>query len=265
MSGRGVRRLARGATALAALAAVACSGGDKGAKEARSLAKLAVSGDEVRYKASYAYVISGPLAQAIRTTIEVVQAPPNFSRRVQTQMTTTEGDKTAVNRWSIRRGSRFYTCHDVDGEVACLRTPESAEIYGHDQIDEPALAARDPAGFKTVRRAGGATIAGQKATCYTAEPLPEPAPVVTSPQPRFIPTRFELELCYARDGIPLRIRRKVLGPVPSNVSGTESLLEATSVRRGASRSDVVLPGPVREARALLRTPSPTPRGAKKGT
>lgn len=234
-----------------------CSSGKSASKEdlgtgpEKELVTLAREGDAANVKVVYTYSISGPLAGSVKTTITVVQRPPDVLRKIETTTRTPADKEVTVGRWSIRKGKDFYNCTTYGQEVSCIPSTEPPVTYGYQQLDEAAELVRSAGGFTTVRKTGTQMIAGEKATCFDARPRPATPPPVTSPQPRFTPTKFRFELCYASDGVLLKLKRSVAEPVPSGSTGTESTLEATSVTRKVSRSELELPGPVRSPQELV--------------
>lgn len=239
------------------LAAAACSRGGEGG-DAGELVQLATKADTLTYRASYRYTLSGQLQRALRTTMHVAQRPPRSLRRIEVSTEGTDGKRVNVTEWLFDSGDRHYACTPYPaGEIACLRTGPHAGMFGSHQVDEIFSIAREADSFSSVKEGAAIELAGERARCFDARPKPSTPPPVRSPQPRFTPTRFAIEICYTGDGIMTRARRRILDPVPSGVGGRESLFEAISVSRKVAASELKLPGPVRGPDDLPLSPTPT--------
>jgi hypothetical protein len=244
---------------LSVASACASGGGTRLSGPARELRATSSLAARKTYKVDYRYTISGSLQAAADTTIRVVQRPPDRLRRIETTTKDPRGNERTVASWSIRRRADFFTCASYGDDVNCLPSPGPSGAFGYSQLDEVAELLADPRSFASVARVSDATIVGERASCFQATPHTQSPPPATSPQPRFVPTRFRFELCFARDGILVKIVRRITGPIPTGVQGTEIVLQATSVSRSVRASDVALPGPVRNPRDLQPSPTRSPR------
>lgn len=245
-----IRRLVALAAAVG-LVATACPGGDEPPEPAEQLTRLAYDADDLAYAASYRYTLTGDLAEAVDTTMEIVQEPPTVVRKIATTTNTAEGESISIPQWLIQRDDESYACTRYESEgIRCVDTPGTPGMFGFARVDEIFDLTRDPDGFAAVESSEGQQIAGEQATCFaarnhTATPPPEQSPEI------FTPRAFRFELCYASDGILLRARRVVAEEVPPELEGRqESVLEATSVRRSFTPEELELPDAVAEVAQL---------------
>lgn len=227
------------------LLAGACTLGNDERDAAEELTEIATSADGMGYKATYRFGISGELAPAVETVMEIVQEPPQSLRRIQATTLDADGGRVTVSQWLIDREEGSFACADYADGVKCVSRPAPTGVFGYAQVDEMLRAVRDPENFRAVERTDRVRIAGEEGTCFMAAPQPATPAPVRSPQPRFTPTVYRFEFCYTPDGILLRARRRIVGDVPEDLRGrTEATLEATAVSRSVGPEDLRMPGPV---------------------
>lgn len=230
------------------------------------LAELATAADDLAYEAAYRYVLTGPLAEGISYELRIAQNPPVSLRMVESTTSTPEGGEQTVRQWLVQRSDVNYACSRYSVGVRCVRTGSPVGLFDLRQVDEIFAKARTPGGFDEVEELPSETIAGERGECFRAVPEAATPPPERTPQPRFTPTRFVIEICYSSDGVLLRARRTITGgvnedseetAVPEDLTEegrTEALLEATEVSREVSSSDVELPGPVVDDPSELQGP-----------
>ncbi len=230
-----------------AVLAGACTIGEEEGEASEELTEIATSADGMGYKATYRFGLSGELAPAVETVMEVVQQPPQSVRRIDAATLDADGERITVSQWLVDLDDGSFACADYDDGVRCVPRPAPTGVFGYAQVDEMLRAVRDPENFRAVERTDRVRIAGEEGTCFMAAPQPATPAPIRSPQPRFIPTTYRFEFCYTTDGILLRARRRIVGDVPDDLLGrTEATLEATSVSREVGPEDLRLPGPVDE-------------------
>lgn len=266
-----MRRLAIGVLALLVVGSACIFGGDSEDGEgsdgtAARLVELATAADDLAYEAAYRYVLSGPLAEGISYELRIAQSPPVSLRMAESTTSTAEGGEQTVRQWLVQSADANYACSRYSVGVRCVRTGRPVGLFDLRQVDEMFARARTPGGFDEVEELDDETIAGERGECFRAVPEAETPPPERTPQPRFTPTRFVVELCYSSDGVLLRGRRTVTGgvdeeseetEVPEDLEEegrTEALLEATEVSREVSQEDVELPGPVVDDPSELEGP-----------
>lgn len=267
-----MRRLAAAALALLLVGSACIFGGDDAedgqapTEAAVRLAELATAADDLAYEAAYRYVLSGPLAEGISYELRIAQSPPVSLRMVESTTSTAEGGEQTVRQWLVQSADANYACSRYSVGIRCVRTGRPVGLFDLTQVDETFAKARTPGGFEEVEELENETIAGERGACFRAVPEPETAPAEGTPQPRFTPTRFVVELCYTADGVLLRARRTVTGGVDEDAEEievpedleeegrTEALLEATEVSREVDASDVELPGPIVDDPSELQGP-----------
>lgn len=238
-------RLAAAALALACAAAGCIFGGGNG-DASGDLKELGDLGLAATYRATYRFDVAGPLAPAVTTVLKIAHDPPRSLRELRT--TTPGADETpvTVEQWQAQGPNGTFSCTRYDDVgVRCLKNPLLASTFGSARVDEFFDLARTEDAFETVERTGDERIAGIRAECFTATPHDPTAPPIRSPQPRFTPERFTFELCYAPDGVLLRGRKTIEGPVPTNLEDRRvTSVEALTVSSAVRPADLALPGPV---------------------
>lgn len=244
----------RGSAVLASLAlavASSCVFGGSPQAAADELVDAAEGVTEATYAAIYRYQLTGPLAPAVRTRLEIVQDPPVSLRKLETATPDEAGNLVSVRSWQVRNEQGDFACTDYEKlGVRCVRNPIVGSTFGQAQIDEFFDTPRKDDAFSTVRRSTRRfRILGEQGTCFEAIPVTPTAPPVRSPQPVATPERFRYELCYADDGILLRGRRSVLEDVESG-SQREVVVEAVSISRVVEPDELRLPGPVADPQDL---------------
>jgi hypothetical protein len=236
------------AVALAlALASGGCIFGDEAGDASGELRELATQSLAATYRATYRFDVTGPLAPAVTTVLKIAQAPPRSVRQLRTTTPGADGKPVTVEQWQAQGPGGTYSCTRYDDiGVRCLKNPLLSATFGSVRVDEFFDLPRGEGAFTSVKHVGGSPrIAGIKAECFTGVPQPPTAPPVRSPQPRFTPERFSFELCYTPDGVLLRGRKTITGPVPTNVEGRRSMsVEALTVSSNVKPADTRLPGPV---------------------
>jgi hypothetical protein len=218
---------------------------------ADELADTAERVTEATYAAIYRYRLTGPLAPAVRTRLEVVQDPPVSLRKLETATPDESGKLVSVRSWQIRNEKGDFACTDYEKlGVRCVANPIVGGTFGSAQIDEFFDTPRKEETFSSVRKSMRRfRILGEQGTCFEAVPVPPSEPPVASPQPVTTPERFRYELCYADDGILLRGRRTILEDVEGGRQ-REVLVEAVSISRVVEPEELRLPGPVTGAADL---------------
>ncbi len=271
--------------AFAALVLAACACTDSAAPgpvpgrgdAASDLARLAVSARRLEYRAAYRYEISGPLAPSAETRMEVFQKPPDVMRRVRTTTPERAGRTRTTMTWLLSSGNSHTSCFSLDfpaQQATCVQSGPPAGFFGLHGVDEVLELTQDPESFRSVRDAPDETIAGLQGRCFVADsrrqetggtPKPQSpagrAGADPSPQSRFEPSRYRFDLCYSSEGIPLRIRRTLVSPLPTNLGRGERvslLLEATSVSRNVRDSFLEPPAPPTRPEDLRRSPAASP-------
>lgn len=239
-----MRRLALLAAALATT--VACSGGGPDAVE--ELTTLATSSDQLTYSVVYGFTLSGPLAEAVTTAMEIRQDPPTTYRRFATTTLTADGERVTNTQWFVQRPDGDFVCFAAgEDEPTCQLSPTPpAGLFGYAPVDEVFAAARREDGFRSVERADTRTVAREEAACFAAEAHPLELTPAPSPEPRFTPTRYGYEICYTSDGILVYARQEIVVDEGAELSEERrsSVLEARSISRTVSSSDLELPGPL---------------------
>ena len=220
---------------------------------AERLTELATKGDAVTYKATYRYEVT-PLKESQETRVIIVSRPPDSLRHTDVVTRARGGQEVSVPQWLFQKNGEFFTCFKV-GTVQCRVNTTPASRFGHNDLDDFYELVRKPDSFQTVREIERAEIAGESARCFRATP-PHPAAPSATPTPAASGSprsalsartadAFEFELCYAADGLLLRGRRTLLGPLRTGSSGRPTAnLEAVSVTRKVSDDDLKLPAPV---------------------
>jgi hypothetical protein len=244
-------------TRTAALAALlvtlttSCLFGNSPQGAADELADVASKATESTYAAIYRYQITGPLAPAVRTRMEIVQDPPVSLRKLETATPDETGKLVTVRGWQVRNERGDYACTDYEKVgIRCVSNPIVGSTFGQAQIDEFFDTPRKEGSFSSVRKSTRRfRILGEQGTCFEAVPVAPSEPPITSPQPVTTAERFRYELCYADDGILLRGRRTILEDVESGRQ-REALVEAVSISRVVEPEELRLPGPVVKAEDL---------------
>lgn len=238
-----MRRLAIVLVALA----TACSGGDEGAA-AEELMTLATASDQLTYSVVYGFSLSGPLAEAVTTAMEIRQAPPATYRRFATTTLSDDDERVTNTQWFIQRSDGDYVCFAAgDDDVTCQASPTPpAGLFGYAPVDEVFDAARRADGFASVERAGDRTVAGEQARCFATQAHPIEVTPGPTPEPRFSVTRYGYEICYTPDGILVYAQQEIVLDEADELpeERRESVLEARSISRTVDPSDLELPGPV---------------------
>ncbi len=240
------------AAALLVLAvATSCVFGDSPQGAADELVDVAEGAAETTYAAIYRYQLTGPLAPAVRTRLEIVQAPPVSVRKLETATPDSEGKLVSLRSWQVRNERGDYSCTDYTNlGVRCIANPIAGGTFGSAQIDEFFDApAKEGAFSSVVKSSRRFRTLNQQGTCYEAVPVAPTEPPISSPQPVVTPERFRYELCYTDDGILLRGRRTILEDVESGRQ-REVLVEAVSISRVVEPDELRLPGPVADAEDL---------------
>lgn len=238
-----MRRLA---AALALLfAGTSCIFGGSPRDAAAELAEVASRVGDTTYAGIYRYSITGPLAPAVRTRLEIVQAPPVSVRKLETATPDEAGKLVSLRSWQVHNERGDYACTDYEAlGVRCVTNPIAAGTFGSAQIDSFFDTPRREAAFSTVRKSSRRfRILGEQGTCYEAVPVAATEPPISSPQPVETAERFRYELCYADDGILLRGRRTILADVEGGRQ-REVVVEAVSISRVVEPDELRLPGPV---------------------
>jgi hypothetical protein len=227
-----------------------CFGGspEGGAQE---LAAVSSRVTGATYAAIYRYSISGPLAPAVRTRLEIVQEPPVSVRKLEMGTPDQAGKVVSVRSWQVRNANGDYACTDYPNVgVRCVANPVARGAFGSAQVDDFFDSPREEEAFASVRKASRPVrIGGEQGTCFEAVPVTPTQAPVSSPQPAVTPERFRYELCYAEDGILLRGRRLVLEAVEGGPQ-REAVVEVVSVSRVVEPRELRLPGPVVDAEDL---------------
>ena len=240
-----MRRIAI-ALAVFALAA-GCFGGDDGAA-GEELVALATASDQLTYSVAYGFSLSGPLAEAVTTAMEIRQAPPTTYRRFATTTLTDDDERITNTQWFIQRADGDYVCFSGgDDDVTCQSSPTPpAGLFGYAPVDEVFAAARRTDGFASVARADERTVAGEQARCFSTQAHPTEATPGPTPEPRFHVTRYAYEICYTQDGILVYARQEIVVDEGAELSEErrQTVLEARSVSRTVDPADLELPGPV---------------------
>jgi hypothetical protein len=245
-----VRRLSALAVATLALTS-SCflRGSSGGAADELSTVASEVSG--ATYAAIYRYELTGPLAPAVRTRMEVIQDPPVSVRKLEIATPDKEGKPVTVRSWQVRNANGDYACTDYERlGIRCVANPIARGTFGSAQIDEYFDFPREPSAFVSVRKATRPVrLLGEEGMCFEAIPAPPTPPPIVSPQPTVSSERFRYELCYADDGILLRARRTILEDVEGSTR-REALVEAVSISRVVEPRELRLPGPIASAEDL---------------
>ena len=218
---------------------------------ADELADVAARATEATYAAIYRYQLTGPLAPAVRTRLEIVQDPPVSLRKLETATPDEAGKLVSVRSWQVRNEQGDFACTDYENlGVRCVSNPIVGSTFGQAQVDDFFDTPRREDAFSSVRKSTRRfRILGEQGACFEAVPVAPSEPPVSSPQPVTTPERFRYELCYADDGILLRGRRTVLEDVESG-SQREVLVEAVSISRVVEPDELRLPGPVSDVEDL---------------
>lgn len=245
-----MRRLVAVAVVTTAFATSCVFGGaTRGAAE--ELVDVAERAAKATYAAIYRYQLTGPLAPAVRTRLEIVQDPPVSVRKLETATPDSEGKLVSLRSWQVHNERGDYSCTDYVGlGVRCVANPIAGGTFGSAQIDEffdiPSRGAAFSSVVKSSRRS---RIHNEQGTCFEAVPVPPTEAPVASPQPVATPERFRYELCYADDGILLRGRRTILEDVEGGRQ-REVIVEAVSISRVVEPDELRLPGPIVSAEDL---------------
>lgn len=239
-------------TVLAVLSlATSCVFGGSTQDAADELSDLASRVSETEYAAIYRYQLTGPLAPAVQTRLEIVQSPPVSLRKLETATPDESGKLVSLRSWQVHNDRGDFACTDYENlGVRCVSNPVARGTFGSAQIDEFFDAPRREEAFSSVRESSRRIrILGEQGTCFEAVPVPPTEPPTTSPQPVITPQRFRYELCYADDGILLRGRRTILEDTETGRQ-REVVVEAVSVSRVVEPDELQLPGPVVSAEDL---------------
>jgi hypothetical protein len=243
-----------GLWALVPLLTTSCLFGGSPQGGAEELGDVAERVTEATYAAIYRYSLTGPLAPAVRTRLEIVQAPPVSVRKMETSTPDQAGKLVSLRSWQVRNGQGDFSCTDYEKlGVRCVADPIVGGTFGSAQIDEFFDTPRSAGAFSSVRRSTRRfRILGEQGTCFEAVPVAPTEPPVSSPQPVTTSSaRFRYELCYAEDGILLRGRRTILEDVESGPQ-REVLIEVVSISRVVEPDELRLPGQVATAEDLQR-------------
>jgi hypothetical protein len=235
-------------TTLALLIIVAATGCGRGARPPATasaasdeLTSLANSGAKVTYAATYRYTTSGLLTPGLSTRMQIVQRPPTSVRKLETSTAAASGRAITVRSWQATDQNGSYSCTEYPAiGVRCLANALPPATFQSAQLDEFFDTPRHPGTFGSVARASGrARIAGLVASCFETQSAQNSA------------ERLQYELCYSSDGILLRGRRTIAGPVPSGADTRhEAVVEAVSVTHNVVSADIRLPGPITDPRSL---------------
>lgn len=245
-----MRRAAFAAVAFAVIA-TSCLFRDSPQGAADELRDRASRVTDATYAAIYRYRLTGPLAPAVQTRLEIVQDPPVSLRKREAATPDEAGKLINLRSWQVHNEDGDYSCTDYEQiGLRCVANPIAGGTFGNAQIDEFFDTPRNEDAFASVRKSTRRVrVLGEQGTCFEAVPLAPTEEPVTSPQPQESPERFRYELCFADDGILLRGRRTVLEDVGGGPQ-REVLVEAVSISRVVQPSELRLPGPVVDASDL---------------
>lgn len=210
---------------------------------ADELTTLASSGSKATYEATYRYTTTGLVTPGITTRMQIVSKPPLSIRKLETSTTAANGRAVTIRSWQATNAQGSFSCAEyTDVGVRCATNALPPATFQSAQLDEFFDAPRRPGVFGTVARAAARPrIAGQVATCFQAQTA------ASSPE------KLSYELCYSSDGILLRGRRSIAGPVGSGGdSRREAIVEAVALTRNVVAADIRLPGPVTDPQNLRR-------------
>ena len=245
-----MRRLVATVLTVTALGTSCIFGGASRGAEA-DLLDTAERAADATYAAIYRYQLTGPLAPAVRTRLEIVQAPPVSVRKLETATPDAEGKLVSLRSWQVHNERGDYSCTDYVGlGVRCVANPIAGGTFGSAQIDDFFdIPGREDAFSSVVKSSRRFRVHNEQGTCFEAVPVPPTEAPVTSPQPVTTPERFRYELCYADDGILLRGRRTILEDVEGGQQ-REVIVEAVSISRVVEPDELRLPGPIVSAEDL---------------
>jgi hypothetical protein len=211
---------------------------------AAELSKLSSASTDATYAAIYRFTVTGQLAGAVTTRMEIVQSPPVSLRKLDTTTKPESGDPVTLSSWFVRNADGDFACTTYpDVGVKCLADPVASGTFGNAQLDAFFDTPREEGAFSSVRETSRPVrVQGEEGQCFEA--VPSGSTSTTSPQATVATQRFRFELCYTEDGILLRGRRTNLSDTDSGGSATESLVELVSLSRVVEPRELRLPGQV---------------------
>ncbi len=212
---------------------------------AEELSQLSSKAADATYAAIYRFTVTGQLAGAVTTRMEIVQDPPVSLRKLDTTTQPETGEPITLTSWFVRNADGDFACTTYpDVGVKCLADPVASGTFGNAQLDAFFDAPLDATAFTSVRKSGRPIrIEGEQGQCFEAVPAGEDEGTA-APQATAATERFRFELCYAEDGILLRGRRTNLADTDRGGSTTEGLVEIVSLSRVVEPSELRLPGQV---------------------
>jgi hypothetical protein len=218
---------------------------------ADELAAMSEKVTDATYAAIYRFGVTGQLAGAVTTRMEIVQDPPVSVRKLDTTTKPEEGEAITLTSWFVRNADGDFACTQYqDVGVRCLADPIASGTFGNAQLDAFFDTPHQSSSFTSVRKTSRPVrIQGEQGTCYEAVPAPPSDDAVATLQPTLASERFRFELCYAEDGILLRGRRTNLAEASGDTSAG-SLVELVSLSRVVEPRELRLPGQVVEPDAV---------------
>ncbi len=208
------------------------------------LSQLSSAATDSTYAAIYRFTVTGQLAGAVTTRMEIVQDPPVSLRKLDTTTQPETGEPITLTSWFVRNADGDFACTTYpDVGVKCLADPIASGTFGNAQLDAFFDTPQEEGAFSSVREtARPVRVQGEEGQCFEAVPSTDAS--TTSPQATVVTERFRFELCYAEDGILLRGRRTNLADADGGGSATESLVELVSLSRVVEPRELRLPGQV---------------------
>jgi hypothetical protein len=224
---------------------------DSPQRAADELAAISGTVTEATYAAIYRFGVTGALAGAVTTRMEIVQDPPVSLRKLDTTTQPEEGEPITLTSWFVRNADGDFACTQYQNiGVRCLADTIARGTFGNAQLDAFFDTPRESSSFSSVRKTSRPVrIQGEQGTCYEAVPASESDSAADSAQPTVASERFRFELCYAEDGILLRGRRTNLAEAEAAGSAS-SLVELVSLSRVVEPRELRLPGQVVEPDAV---------------
>jgi hypothetical protein len=208
------------------------------------LSQLSSVAGDATYAAIYRFTVTGQLAGAVTTRMEIVQDPPVSLRKLDTTTKPETGEPITLTSWFVHNADGDFACTSYpDVGVKCLADPIASGTFGNAQLDAFFDTPQEEGAFSSIRKsARPVRVQGEEGQCFEAVPTGDGS--TTSPQATVATERFRFELCYAEDGILLRGRRTNLAETDSGGSATESLVELVSLSRVVEPRELRLPGQV---------------------